>query len=305
MGAIFQATSAAIQKKVLGSKETKSLIAAVTYTSAGLLLGVLFFLKTGKFWPDYQLSEKFWQGMFGYIFLNVIAIYFLYKALSISEFNHLMPFIALTSLTMIIPPIFILGEVPSLVSLGGIIFIVAGAILMNVSENYLRNIKNRFLWKGKVLEASNEEKERIKSNRKGVLYFLVTATCYTLAPTATKVAILESSALFVTYLALLAIGAVYVLIYAFGNSNGLASFKIKLYFLIMIAAGVSIAIENFSINTALNSASVANVFTIKRTMPFFAFLIGLYFFKEKAGIKRKILATLLMVVGAIVITIFK
>jgi drug/metabolite transporter (DMT)-like permease len=39
-------------------------------------------------------------------------------------------------------------------------------------------------------------------------------------------------------------------------------------------------------------------------MPFFAFLIGYFFFKEKTDVLRKIFATTLMVAGAIFIMTF-
>jgi uncharacterized membrane protein len=57
--------------------------------------------------------------------------------------------------------------------------------------------------------------------------------------------------------------------------------------------------ENGTINLALHMAPVAQVFAIKRTMPLFAFLIGFLYFREQNEIPKKILATALMVVGAI------
>ncbi len=51
--------------------------------------------------------------------------------------------------------------------------------------------------------------------------------------------------------------------------------------------------------------NVAYVMAIKRLMPFFAFIIGYFYFKEHTHVQRKIWATLLMVAGAIIITVSK
>jgi uncharacterized membrane protein len=54
---------------------------------------------------------------------------------------------------------------------------------------------------------------------------------------------------------------------------------------------------------AMDSAKVSYVFSIKRIMPLFAFLIGYFYFHERKDILRKIIATILMVAGAILTTL--
>ena len=72
----------------------------------------------------------------------------------------------------------------------------------------------------------------------------------------------------------------------------------------IVLAAVSIAISNISINVAYQFQDVAYVMAIKRVMPFFAFLFGYFYFKERTNLKRKILATATMIAGAVLITVF-
>ncbi|MCX6765900.1 MAG: EamA family transporter, partial [Candidatus Moranbacteria bacterium] len=235
------------------------------------------------------------QGMFWGVTLNILAVYFLYKALDIADLSYLMPYMTLTSLTLIVPPIIILGEVPSLLGFIGIFLVVIGAIIMEIKK------------KARSLDSENTAKK----NRRGLMYFLVTAGCFTITPTALTLAIRESSVLFTSFLSHLLIGIGFIaLIVVFRETERAKEIYSdksarKSFFGAVILAGLSIAIANTSINAALDVQKVAYVMGVKRLMPFFAFVIGLLYFKERTNLKKKMLATALMVAGAIVITIFK
>jgi drug/metabolite transporter (DMT)-like permease len=295
-GALFQAIEMAIKKKALQTRGMNNFIAFLAFIFAGIILFLLFFSQTGMIWHDTTLSLSFWNGMFWYVALNVLAVYFLYKALDIAELNYLMPFFALTSFSLIIPAIFVFGEIPTIAALFGISLIVIGAIVMDYGNK----------------ASVDTEKEKAKQNRKGKIYFLVTALCFTFAPTAQKVAVVESSALFVSYLVHLLIGLSFLgLIFISREQSRIReTFRMltrpgRLKFLgIILLAGISIGIANTSINIALGAADVAVVMGIKRLMPLFAFVIGFLYFRERTGISKKITATSLMVLGAVLITLF-
>ncbi|MCX6766077.1 MAG: hypothetical protein NT136_03925, partial [Candidatus Moranbacteria bacterium] len=80
-GAFFQASEMAIKKKALQTRGVNNFIAFIAFTFAGLLLWGVYFWQGGSLWPIYELSDKFWQGMFWGVTLNILAVYFLYKAL--------------------------------------------------------------------------------------------------------------------------------------------------------------------------------------------------------------------------------
>lgn len=298
LGAIFQATGMAVKKKALQIKGSNNFIAFASFTFAGILLGGYLLLKGGQF-PEIINPYVFWQGMFWMVFLNILAIFFLYKALDASDLSYLMPFMTLTSLFIIVPPIFTLGEIPSVYGFFGIVLIVTGAITMEYKSNRKRSFE------------SEHEKEKSKSNRKGLMFFLITAACYTITPTAIKIVVVESNAIFASFLSLILIGISFLpLVFIFKEQNKIkeifsTSSGHKNFFVSsLLFAGFLIAAEGLSINSAMSLTKVSYVMAIKRTMPIFAFLIGFFFFKEKINVKRKLLAIILMVLGAVFIATF-
>lgn len=288
-GAFFQAVGAALKKKSLQTQGMNNTIGFVSFLVAGLIFGILYFAKTGTVWQA-DMSANFWQGILWTVGLNLIAIWFMYRALDSAEFNYLMPFMTLTSLSIIFPPIFLLGEIPRITSLLGIMLIVAGVLYMNYRPK------------------DSTSKETKSGNRKGALYFTVTALCFTFTPTFSKIAIQESSVLYASFLIHLMIGLGFLaMVILFRESKmivRLTTEKTMRRLLAIIAlAGVIIVLENGSVNAALSQAPVAYVMALKRLMPLFAFLIGVFYFKERTDLKKKMIATALMVAGAVIITV--
>jgi drug/metabolite transporter (DMT)-like permease len=291
-GALFQALGAAINKKSLQTRGINNLVGFVTFTVAGLAFSIVYFF-SNKTLGYSNLSLHFWEAMAWYAGLNIIAHWFLYRALNLAEFNHLMPFMALVSISVIVPPIFMLGEIPTAASLFGIILIVIGAITMNYKKKIQKNSDN----------------QQQKNNRKGALYFLVTAACFTFTTTLAKITIIESSVLFSSLVVHLLIGAGFLamlIVYKeFGKiKNVFLKPKLRPLLFGMIIVGIIVFVENGAVNTALKMSPVAGVMAIKRIMPLFAFLIGFFYFKERDDLMKKIIATALMVAGAVFVTIF-
>ncbi|PID51890.1 MAG: hypothetical protein CR972_04825 [Candidatus Moraniibacteriota bacterium] len=281
-GALGQAVSMALKKKLLQVPRINNVIGFVSFLVAGIIFAFIQFSVEGSFWhPD--LSLRFWYAMFWYAGLNVLAVYFMYKALDLMNFSVLTPFMALTSLSMIIPPAILLNEFPSGIALVGIIIVVIGSIIISKKK------------KG----------DNGKPTIRGIKYFLVTIGCYTIAPTATKISIAESSPIFSSMVVHLLISLGFLLmIFLFREKNMLRRViaDSKLLFIIVLA-GVLIVMENGCINIALKTGLVANVFAIKRVMPIFGLIIGLIFFKERLT-RRIVLSAILMIIGAVLITLF-
>lgn len=265
------------------------------FTFAGIILGVvlLFTINDSSFLIKDNL--KFWEGIIATVVLNVIANYSLYKALDLTELSYLMPFFAFISLSVIIPPIFLFREIPSFQAIAGIILVIAGAILID--------------YRKKKDNDEDIDKEKIRNNRKGKLLFIVTAVCWTFSTPMTKVAVLAGSPILVSALVNFLCGISFILlIYLFKDyekiKNTLSNFKNsekRNFIIAVLLAGIAIAIQIVSINTALKYAPVSYVIAIKRIMPVFAFLIGLIYFKERTNISKKLIATIIMVIGAIIV----
>ncbi|MFA5993955.1 MAG: EamA family transporter [Parcubacteria group bacterium] len=296
LGAFFQASEMAIKKKALKTKGMNNFIAFLAFLLAGFLMSAFFILQNESL-DMFSLSSRFWIGLGSSVAVNILATYFLYKALDLSELSYLMPYMTLTSLTIMFPPMLLFHEFPSTTGLAGILVVVSGAFLMEYGR----------------AKKSEAEILQHQQNRKGLLFFLMTAACYTLSPTTTKLAVLESSPLFATMLIHLLMGLVFgIFILLFKETTKIKNVFVQFqhhekrnFFIAIILASLSITISNLSIGYAYALQNVAYIMAIKRIMPFFAFLIGYFYFKERTHVQRKIWATLLMVAGAVIITLFK
>lgn len=297
VGAVSQAFGSAIKKQSLQKRGMNNVIGCIAFMTAGIVFGIINFVDTGHVWMV-GLSHRFWEGMFWSASLNIVGAWFLYRALDLAEFSRLMPFMTLTSVTIVIPPMIFLGEVPSRGSLFGIVIVVVGAMLMSWDFAKLPD---------EVPETRKEMKRR-EDNRRGILSFMITALCYTVTPTAAKISIQESSVLFASFVvyALMALGF-FLLVLFFGERVRLRSVlvdpKWRPFLLWSVVTGLVAVLGDGSVGVALSMASVSSVMAIKRLMPLFAFLIGYYYFKERTELPRKLVATVLMVSGALLITV--
>jgi drug/metabolite transporter (DMT)-like permease len=176
--------------------------------------------------------------------------------------------------------------------------VVVGAIIMN--------------YKNKKNSIAEEKIQNTKiNNRKGLMYFLIALAIASLIPPIIKISVVESSAIFTSFMISWLVGIAFlIMIFIFKEREKVKEILVLrekkniILLIIIVLAGIITAIEFATMNTAFGLANVAYVMGIKRTMPFFAFLIGYFFFKEKTDVLRKIFATTLMVAGAIFIMTF-
>lgn len=294
IAAALQAVEAAIKKKLLREPDTNVVIGTVSFLGAAVLFFIAMYLQSGHVWYP-GLSTRFWQAMFWYAGLNIVASWYGYKALDTAEFAFLAPFMTLTSLTMVVPPIFLLGEIPSPLSFSGIFLIAVGSVVMTYRKKGRRDM-------------SASEIERHRNNRRGLLYFLVTAGCFTFTQTAGKITIQESSPLFASFVVFVLIGIGFlVMSVSIGKFGKLRSVLIEKGYRVTLAAILVTAVLSFietaGVNTAMSVAPVATVMALKRTAPLFSFLIGVTYFRERKDILKKLLGAVLMVAGAILVTV--
>ncbi|KUG25742.1 permease of the drug/metabolite transporter (dmt) superfamily [hydrocarbon metagenome] len=83
---------------------------------------------------DLKFNQLFWLSVFGSGIINVIAAILYMKAISESDISSVMPMLSFTPLFLLITaPIFI-GEFPNLIGLVGVLFVVVGSYLLNISQ---------------------------------------------------------------------------------------------------------------------------------------------------------------------------
>lgn len=142
-------------------------------------------------------------------------------------------------------------------------------------------------------------------------YFVVALLCYSIAPPFQAVAVEESgSGLFSAAVFHLGIATGFFLLgFFYSERQALAAIKkngeLTKVITFMITAGVVLAlIENGPATVALESAKASEVFGLKRTMPFFALVLGVLMFREKITM-RHFFGTVLLVAGSVLIVWFR
>lgn len=281
LGAFGQALSWGLKKKALNQSNVNNLTGFVGYAAAGATLTLLYlFLKKGDV---VHLSTTFWVTMFFIVVLNVIAAWTGYRAIDKGNLSMLMPFISLTALT-IVPIEYVLRDtVPTIHQLWGIGVVVLGAIGIAMKE---KPTKESFAVAG---------------------YFAVTLICYSITSPLMGVAVHESgSGLFTAVVMHLGIALGFVPLLLISREHNIIrelrrEGRFTQLFMWMVLAGVVIAIfENGPINVALETATASEVFALKRTMPFFALILGVLMFNEKIT-RRHMFGTAFLVIGSALI----
>ena len=118
-----------------------------------------------------------------------------------------------------------------------------------------------------------------------------------------KISVRESSVLFTSVISQLLIGIVFTFFIIKKRFCQRINIQIPTrYFTPLVWAGVIMAVEYWATNQALTMAPVGAVMATKRTMPMCAFIIGMLWFKERQRIFPRIIATLIMILGVIIIS---
>lgn len=290
--AFFQAAYMALKKKALQFKGINNFIGFASFVIAGVAIAMFMIAKGQTLTPVIENTQRFWQGVFWSVLPNTIAMYFLYRALDIADLSHLMPFIAFTTIFQIIPPIFVFGEIPTTWGFLGMAIIIAGAVMMEYKK------------KTATAEINNEKK---RNNRKGIMFFMITLLCWVATPTGFKMVVEQTNPIYASAIISLFIGLSFIpLIFSFKESGAIrrliAQGSPKVFLIAIVFAGLFTAGDYLAMNFGYSLTKVAYIMALKRAMPFFAFLIGYFYFKEKSGAARKLIATTLMIGGVIIIS---
>lgn len=287
LGAFGQAFGWALTKRTLDGRGINNLLGVVSYAVAGFLFFLLWGIPNDFVFPE--IGGRFIEASLAVILLNVLALWAAYKAVDKTALSKLMPFMALTSLTMVPIEYVLRGVLPSLVQMVGMGIVIAGAVLFSAKER--------------------PDKTALRSAG----YFGITLLCYSITSPYMSVMIDEAgSGLFsgavahfgisIGFLCILLSSAKIEFRSAVTLRNSGVWKKVLIY---MIASGAVVALlENGPINLALEQANASEVFALKRTMPFFSLILGMYMFGEKVTVRHWV-GTALLVLGSMLVVLFK
>jgi len=271
------ATADAISKKAM-IRSHEYVIAWVRQGYTLPFLAVVFF-----FIEIPPLDNTFWLTLLVAVPLDVTAIILYVKAIRLSPLSLTIPFIALSPMFVIITAFVILGELPDISGLFGILLIVIGAYLLNV-----RATKHGVLGPIKAIK-----KER------GSVLMIIVALIYSLTSTLGKVAVLHSSPLFFGAFYPFILTIIFTVIVGYkGHLSGVISRP-----RIFLGIGFFIAMMMLSHFIAISLTDVAYMISVKRLSLLFSVAYGWILFGER-NVAERLIGSILMIAGVVSITLF-
>jgi len=273
---LFHALMSMVSKKVL--KNTNQYLVAFAYAAFSLPFAFIALL-----WLDLApLNFTFWWAVIATSILNVIALVLFMKALKIGELSLTVPFLAFTPIFLIFTSELMLGELPSLIGVIGIISIVGGAYFLEMQKG--TGILGPF--------------KALLKNRGAQLVLLV-AFIYSITSNLDKIVIQNSSPITRIIVVQLLMALVLLFLISFRSNQKIVEIKSKCKPLLLI--GLLTALILLCQMTALTMSIVPYIISLKRTSAFFSVILGFIAFKER-NIKSKLLGASLMGLGVFLIS---
>jgi drug/metabolite transporter (DMT)-like permease len=249
--------------------------------SLPLLITSLFFI------PFPPLDSRFYRAFLTALPLEIIAIILYMKALKVSPLSLTLPFLSLTPVFLIIVSYIILGEKISVIGALGVLFIAIGGYTLNLKE-FKKGIFEPFV-------AIKKEK--------GSIFMIIVALIYSFTSSLGKEAIEHSSPVFfgVSYYVVLFIALTPVVLYKsmkdpwMIGSNGAVRAT--------ILPGILDSVMCITHMIAMSLTKVAYMISVKRLSLLIGIFYGYLFFKE-SGIRERLLGTVLMLTGFVLIVVY-
>ena len=213
--------------------------------------------------------------------LNVATTVFYMKAIQASDLSVTMPMVTVTPLLLLITSPLLIGEFPTFLGFVGILFIVAGAYVIN-----LREIRNGTLAPFRALLREN-----------GPRWMLMVAVLWSIAANFDKIGVQNSSPLFWAAaingaLSLVLFPTVWREFQSLPVKGSTIRTQLKYLILIGLLGGVAIVAHMMAINMTL----LAYVVALKRLGMLMSVGFGFLIFKEK-GMKTRLAGAIIMLVG--------
>ena len=275
LSGFFLATSDALTKKAQ-LNDPYIISWSRSFFALPVALAVLFFSNTPK------IGTLFWPTMIVSIPLEIVLVVIYIKAIRLSPLSLTLPFFNLTPVFLILTSFLILGEIPSIIGIFGILLAVIGAYILNIS-----------LSKYGLLEPFKEI-----FREKGVVLMIVAAFVASITANLVKVAVLNSSTTFYIVFYLLAITILMSIIYFRRIKSNLKAIKSNIAMLLLtgLASGISLLFHALAVVLVI----VPYMISIKRTSSIFGVLYGHFIFKEK-NIAERLVGAAIMLSGAVLI----
>jgi drug/metabolite transporter (DMT)-like permease len=230
---------------------------------------------------------NFFQSIIIAGILDVIAFIASFWALKSSPISEIAPLSSITPIFTAILAIFLLKEIPTLPKTLGIIIIVIGTYLLNISQ-----VKNGILAPLKKLFQS-----------KGVQLYFFANLLWSITPVLQKNAIINTFPKTPMFASLIDLSVILIILLPFAVRRiRVQKINFKKYLWIFLLLGIFNALSQYAAYTAFALTYVGYANAIFKSSTVFIVLLGFIFFKER-NIKEKLLGAVIMLIGAIIVAI--
>ena len=248
------------QKKLTNNGEASSVVNFYTYLGL-TVLGIIFC-------PHPLFTIQFLKYILAMGLLGALGNYFIIKALSCGELSALAPINSYKPIVALVIGIFMLGEIPGMNELFGILLIIFGTFILT-GQKFSPNIA--YLYRFLALIFSGTEAIFIK-----------------------KVILLTNISSAFLYWAFA--GLIFALILAFRHPLKISKPNIKTQLYLIIA----VAVMQYSTNYVFSKMNVAYALALFQLSTIVSVFLGVNIFKEE-GLIRKLIASAIMITGAVII----
>ncbi len=236
------------------------------------------------FVPTPQLGENFWWALLASGILDGAGVFLYIKALSMAELSLIVPLVAFTPLFLLVTSPIMLGEFPNATGLLGVVLIVIGSYVLNLSA------RDRGFF----------EPFKALMKHPGSRLMLLVAFIWSITSNIHRIGINNSSVVFWGVADSIAVTILMIPVVRLHAKQDFRDFRAS--FRALAPIGLCNAAMFLSMLTAISMSLVAYVISIKRLSTVVSVLMGHMLFKEE-GLKERLLGTLIMVAGVFCIAL--
>src|SRR5690554_2059739 len=231
------------------------------------------------------MSERFLWALVASAILQLVVILLYFKAIKRSELSVTVPLITLTPLFMLLTSPILIGEFPSGLGVVGIVLIVAGTYISNISDD------------SKKFFAPFVSLMRNQGSR----YMLLVAFIWSITSNIDKIGVEETSPIYWAFTKDFVILIYLIPIVLWKSKQPLLQIRNRRWPLLMVGffKSTSVVTQMFAIQFIL----VPYVISIKRASSVFIILFAFFFMKERENFRNRLIGIIIIMIGLLSIAI--
>lgn len=231
------------------------------------------------------MSERFLWALLASSVLQLTVILLYFKAIKRSELSVTVPLITLTPLFMLLTSPILIGEFPSALGVVGIVLIVVGTYISNLSEDPKK------IFAPFVALLKNQ----------GSRYMLLVAFIWSITSNIDKIGVEETSPIYWAFTKDFVILLYLIPILLWKSKKPFLQIRNRKWPLLMVGffKSTSVVTQMFAIQFIL----VPYVVSIKRASSVFIILFAFFFMNERKNFRNRMIGIIIILLGLLVIAI--